>query len=89
MTFYFARGICPPKCVHGDNFRCQGKNVGKDFVAYLANQHVCLVEVSAEHLGRLAGIRFDLDADFHAFAGEWDILVVAFNGRHLTELLEL
>lgn len=52
---------------------------GKKYSSNLANQHVSVVEVPAEHLGRLAGNRFDLDANFHAFAGRRNILVVALD----------
>jgi hypothetical protein len=58
-------------------------------VTYLADQHVCIIEVATEHLGSVAGIRFDLNANFHAFAGRRNVFVVALDGCHRTELFEL
>lgn len=61
---------------------------GMYHVTYPANQHVGFVEVATEHLGSFAGI-LDLDADFHAFAGRRDVLVIAFDGRHHAEIFKL
>lgn len=56
---------------------------------HLANEHVGLVEVAAEHFRGLAGDRLDLDAHFHALAGRRHVLVVALDRRHTAEIFEL
>lgn len=58
-------------------------------LAYLADKHVLLVEVPAEHLGGLTWDWLDFYADFLTFARHLEGLVVVLYGRDDAQVDEL
>lgn len=58
-------------------------------LSYLTDEHVGLIEVSAEHLRRLPRYWFDLDADLHAFPGSFHCFVVVLYAADESQFHEL